>query len=158
MAARRVTGPDGSEWTVKRTWVHRRLRWRGRSGDDAVHLLDGVDLASAVDDLPGIGVVGVILAALAAGVLLVVFVVPALVFVFELLLILLLVALGVAAKILFRRPWTIEARQPGADHAYEWKVVGWRAGNDTIDEVATLLQSTGQPTGGRRHPPAAALP
>lgn len=153
VAATRVTGPDGSEWTVKRTWVHRRLRWRG-GPRDSVNFFDGADIALSADDLSGIGVVGAILAAILIGALFFAFVVPALVFLVDLLLILVLVALGLAAKVLFRRPWTIEARQPGADHAYEWKVVGWQAGNEMIDQVATQLRATGQPSGGHRHPPA----
>lgn len=152
VSTNRLISPQGTEWTVRRKWVPRRLTWRGK-GVRGVDVLDGADVAFAADDLPAIGIIGVVIAVAVFSFLAVVFVLPALVFVLELLLIVVLVGSGVAARVLFRRPWTVEAKARGADHAYEWKVAGWQASGDTIDEVAGLLRATGQPSGGTRVPP-----
>ncbi len=86
-------GPEGNCWTVRRKWVQRRLRWRGKGGR-SIDLMDGSDLASLGADLPVAGVIFTALALLLFAIAAVIFVVPAVVFVAELLLIVALVGLG----------------------------------------------------------------
>jgi hypothetical protein len=51
-----------------------------------------------------------------------VFVVPAVVFIVDLLFVLVVAGLAVLARVLFRRPWIVVARS--AAYLYEWAVVG----------------------------------
>jgi hypothetical protein len=65
---------------------------------------------------------------------------PVLFFLGDLLLILLIAAGGVALRVLFRRPWKIEARRvepPQKTHT--WGVVGLRASNEAVKTVAYAL-------------------
>ena len=78
----------------------------------------------------------------------VLFVVPALIFLLELLLVVAIVAMGVAGRVLLGRPWTVEARARVAGDAVEWKVRGWRASGELLESVAAQLEATGKPTGG----------
>lgn len=153
MAVNRVVDQRGCEWVVRRKWVHQRVRWRG-SGR-SVDLMDGADLLSDGAEVPVVGViflgVGLVLLVIAAAL----FIVPALVFIGELLVIAAIVGLGLIGRVLFRQPWTVEARQQGADHAYEWKSRGWRASGDLVQTVGEQLRSTGLPTGGKQTPPDA---
>lgn len=107
-------------------------------------LLDDADVAGEAAELPVVGVIFFAIAALLVGVAAVIFVVPAVIFLLELLLVVLLVALGAGARILFRRPWTVEARVAGTNEVREWKVVGWRASGELVDTVATRVASTGR--------------
>lgn len=103
--------------------------------------MDGADLAAAGGDLPVIGVVllGVALVLFAVGFVLLV--VPILVFVIEATLIVLIVGVGVAGRVLFRRPWTVEARRGEGGAVHEWKVVGWRASGELVGTVADRLRA-----------------
>ena len=144
MASRTVVDPEGHTWNVRRRWGHRRVSWRGPKGGRACDLLDGADLADVAADLPVVGVIMTAIAALFIGVMAVVFIIPALVFALELLLIVVVLGLGVLGRVLFRRPWTVEARATGTNQRGEWKVTGWRASGDLVDSVADELQATGQ--------------
>jgi len=144
MAAKTVVDPAGRTWKVRRKWVHRRASWRGPKGDRALDLFDGADLAGEGAELPVVGVIVFAIAALLIAVLAVVFVIPALIFVVELALVLVAVGLGVLSRVLFRRPWTIEARVDGTNQGGEWKVTGWRASGDLLNSVAERLDATGQ--------------
>lgn len=150
MASTRTVDPEGNEWVVRRTWVHRKLSWRGKRG--AGDLLDGADLASLGSDLPVVGVILAAIALLLFAVAAVMFIVPAVVFVVELLIIVAIVGLGLLGRVLFGRPWTVEARRPDTDQAYEWKVSGWRSSRDLVTSIADQLRRTGLPTGGTRVP------
>ncbi len=85
-------------------------------------------------------------------VLLVVAVVPVNVLALEAVLALVLLAGGVLARFVLRKPWIVEAAVPGTAQRQAWKVVGWRASGRVVDEVARALES------GVRHlsPPGAA--
>lgn len=151
MASTRVTDPQGNEWVVRRKWVHRRLRWRGKRGTG--DLLDGADLVSLGGDLPVIGVILMAIALLLFAIAAVMFIVPALIFIGELLIIVAIVGLGLLGRLLLGRPWTVEAQQVDADEAYEWKVSGWRASRDLVRTVSDQLRATGLTTGGSRVSP-----
>jgi len=143
MAAKTVVDPLGRTWKVRRRWVQRNPSWRGPRGNRALDLVDGADLAGAGAELPVVGVILFAVAALLLAVLAVVFVIPALIFVIELALILVAVGLGVLGRVLFRRPWTVEARVDGTSQGGEWKVAGWRASGDLLSSVAHKLEATG---------------
>ena len=149
MAAKTVVDPAGRTWKVRRKWMQRKVSWRGPKGGRAVDLFDGADLAGDGADLPVIGVIMLAIAALVVAVLAVVFVIPAVIFFIELMLVLGAVGLGVLGRVLFRRPWTVEARVDGTDEGGEWKVTGWRASGELVDSVAERLQRTGQLGGGK---------
>jgi hypothetical protein len=57
--------------------------------------------------------------------------------------ILLLLALaGVVGRLLFRRPWIVDAMDPAGAH-HEWPVVGWRASGVARRFIADRLAATG---------------
>lgn len=147
MAAKTVVDPAGRTWRVRRRWVTRSASWRGPKGDRALDFLDGADLVGDPADLPVVGVIMFAIAALLVAVLAVVFVIPALIFVLELVLVLLIVGVGVLGRVLFGRPWTVEARVDGGGQGGEWKVTGWRASGDFINSLAERIHTTGQPPG-----------
>ena len=144
MAAKTVVDPAGRTWKVRRRWIHRRVSWRGPKGHRALDVLDGADLAGEGAELPVVGVILFAIAALLVAVLAVAFVIPALIFVVEMALVLAAVGLGVLGRVLFRRPWTVEARVDGTTQGGEWKVTGWRASGDLLNSVADRLEATGQ--------------
>jgi len=150
MAPTRVTGPQGNQWIVRRKWVPRRLRWRGKRG--AGDLVDGADLVSLGGDLPVVGVILAAIALLLLAIAAVMFIVPAVIFLVELLIIVVIVGLGVMGRVLFGRPWTVEAQRTDETEAFEWKVSGWRASQDLVHSVADQLRATGLPTGGTAVP------
>jgi len=138
-------GQSGQNWVVRRRWAPRlgqdtafgRLRRRMRAlrrrarglgeGIDAVP--DGcVDVEALV-----IAVVVVVVVVLA-----VFFVIPFLVALVDLVVVLLLALLGVMARVVFRRPWVVDARADDGT-VLTWKVVGWRASGQRRDEIAQML-------------------
>ncbi len=131
----------GGPWDVHRRWVTRLGRENfgrrvGRRFRRSGRNLDVVDGSGCLPDLDGILF---FLLALVLLVLFVVFVLPLLVVAVEVLLGLVVVLLGVVAKVVFRRPWAIDAF--GADGTHlRWKEVGWRATTRKVDEVVTALQ------------------
>lgn len=135
-----VRGADGARWRVGRRWLPWRPRLRKPLDLDVP-----LDVGALFDGVPG--VVGLLLAVVAAAVF-VLFFLPLLLTVVELALVALLVMLGGMARVLLRRPWLVDAvrlDEPAA--ACTWKVVGWRAGGEHVAEVARRLQS------GRELPP-----
>ena len=132
VAMQTVTAPDGASWKIKRHWISRRPRWRGREGAE---LLDLTELFSFLDDTPlgpilgVIVVIGVIL--LATGFL---------AFFVEVLIIVVALAVTLAAKFLFRRPWFVEAWSVSGPPR-RWAVVGWRRSSQVVDEVARSIEA-----------------
>lgn len=148
MAAQTVVDPRGNQWTVRRRWVHRRLRWRG-PGRDALGALDGADFLGAGADLPVVGVILLVVALVIFAVVAVLFVIPALIFLAELLIILVIVGIGLLGRILFGRPWTVEARPGDGGRCFEWQTTGWQASRQLVHSVADQLRVSGEPTGGQ---------
>lgn len=143
--ARTVTGVDGRTWTVRRRWVPRlgaeslwgRFRRRVRSAVRRV--LDSADIAPGGFDVLGEGLVTAFVVVFM--VMLAVFtVVPVLVAVLDVLVILVLAALGFVARVLLRRPWTVEASAEGSRRR-TWRVVGFRAAGREVDRIADGLAS-----------------
>ena len=143
-----VESSDGT-WHVRRRWAPRHLgadtafeRFRRRvrtvrdrkPGDDGATagcLLDVISAASITA-----AVVALVIVLLAVGF-------PFLVALGELVFVLLLAVGGVVGRVLFRRPWTIDAVSPDGDH-HVWDVVGWRASGDAEAFIADRLRTTGE--------------
>ena len=59
----------------------------------------------------------------------------------RLLFLLLLATVSIATRVLFRRPWIVEATTPGEQH--QRPVVGYRASKEMVDETARTIQLSG---------------
>ena len=70
------------------------------------------------------------------------FVFPVLVLSLDILLVIFLALVGIATRVLFRRPWTVQAETRGEQR--EWQVVGWGPSRATVAVIARALQK-GQP-------------
>jgi hypothetical protein len=150
----RVSAADGAEWRVCIVWRPRwtalagRLRaWRRnrrdrrRGGVDVTDSVISGVLDSAADNL---------LAGILAGLAVVAFAVlfgwlllPLLLLAVDAVVVAILLALAIPARVLLRRPWTVEA-VAGSGAAEEWfatQVVGWREALRTRDEIADKLRA-----------------
>jgi hypothetical protein len=153
MKGRLATAPNGREWLVYREWLHRPPRWRGwwpgrkRDRDAAKRggsWADGLDPGCMPDEL---GLLMAIVAIAVVALLLWFLVLPALIFLADLLFLLIVAALAVAGRVLFRRPWTIVAESEQSPAArIEIPVVGWRASNTKLSEIVHDIRTTGTPT------------
>lgn len=133
-----------------------RRRWAPRLGRDTLwrrfrrRIRRTVSRAGDVGDAGCIGDVGEgIVAALLliAAALVVLFVIlPLVVAIVDLVVVLLVTGLGLAGRIVFRRPWAIDAFGPDRAHL-RWKVVGWRASRERATEIAELLAAGTTPPG-----------
>jgi hypothetical protein len=153
-----VRGPDGREWVVRRRWSSGRetlgRRFRRRAGPTlrrAAAVGDVADASSFFGNLAEVPVVGVIFLAIAIALALVVLVgfvglvlVPLLIALAELGLLLAIAALALAGRVLFRHPWTVEARANDGT-TLRWSVVGWRASRAHRTNIATTLAAGATP-------------
>jgi hypothetical protein len=150
---RRVSTPDGSDWTVRRVWfAGRRLKsWSSRRdagtglidglpGDSVLSgLLDGSDLADGLVLLAD----GLVL--LAAGLALILVVIPLLLFGLELVILGFVLAAGVVGRSLFGKPWTVTASPSGdPTPAGAWRVKGWHRSAQLIDQVCADIEVRGE--------------
>lgn len=131
----KVTSPDGQVWRVTRRWVPWRARRRRPDRDEP-------DLGSVLsaDDLSGV------LFVLAVGLVLtlfpVLFVGPALVL--EFFVVLFLVPFAALTRVAFGRHWTVEARR-GWRVVWEQPAGDWRTSGLRITEVAEEIQQGTMP-------------
>jgi hypothetical protein len=102
----------------------------------------GGDLAEGCDIDLGEGIVVFLVAVVL--ILFMIFIgIPFLIALGELLVLVLLAVAGIVGRVLFRRPWTIDA--VGPDGTYQrWGVVGWRASGAAQRFVAQTLVATGE--------------
>lgn len=144
MGKRSVTTPSGEVWQVRRVWapglrgerLWSRLRRRTKGGRQGSSELG--DLAESgcgpdlLDDLVIVVAIGAVVLFLA------VFGLPLLFALLDVAVIALLTVLGIVARVLFRRPWVVEAT--GGDRLRRtWRVVGWRASREAVDDIADAL-------------------
>jgi hypothetical protein len=147
-ATETVVAPDGRAWEVNRKLLPRAVpRFKrekadplgdrsSSSGGSWTDGMGGVELVEA----PSAIVVAIVM--VIAWILLWVLIVPLAIFLFDVLLFLAILIGGIAFKVLFRRPWKVEAHS--IDPPYElhaWGVVGLRASRDAVGTVARALQS-----------------
>lgn len=157
LAPRRYTGQhaivkvdsSGGVWQVRRRWAPRHIgsqtiwaRFWDRTRKVRKRTTDAADLPDpgcAPDVAEGVVVfIGLVLL-----VLFLIFIgIPLLVALGELVLILLLAVAGVIGRVLFRRPWTVDAASPQGDR-HTWSVVGWKASATARSFVATRIIETG---------------
>jgi hypothetical protein len=154
-----VTAPEGTPWNVRVVWAPRwralarrfggwRAERTGRSGD----VVEGALQAGGDIPTPGggsgggldlgneIAAIVLILVAFVVGVALFWWVLlPLLLVILDVVIVLILLALSIVARVLFRRPWTVEATAPGHDRLTT-HVVGWRAALRRRDETADSLR------------------
>ena len=145
---RTVTSPDGDRWRVRRRWMDRPLpslreRFRknkeGREpeADSAMDLGLGFDLLSGT--MTGTVIIGVVL-------LLVFVLMPLIGIALELLVLALLFGSSLVGRILFRRPWTVEAVKVGdPQERVAFAVKGWRQSSQALSELRTAIQAAGPP-------------
>lgn len=111
----------------------RRVRRRARDVGDLPDPGCAPDLAEGI--VAFIVVVAVVLFLIFIGL-------PLLIALGELLLVLALALAGVVGRVLFRRPWIVDAVAPNGAH-HEWSVVGWRASAAARSLVADRVTATG---------------
>jgi hypothetical protein len=146
----KVTTPAGV-WHVRRRWAPRHL------GSDTIwarFLRRSRKVrrrTSALGDAPDPGCAGdvaegiVVLVVVIAVVLFLIFIgIPFLIALGELLLVVLLAVAGVVSRVVFRRPWTVDAVDPEGTH-HQWRVVGWRPSGTARRFIADHITSTGSP-------------
>lgn len=135
-------------WHVRRRWAPRHLgsetiwaRFLQRSRKvrrRTTELGDIPDPGCAVDVVEGIAVfiflIVVILFLIFIGI-------PFLIALGELFFIVFLALAGVVGRVLFRRPWTVDAVSPTGEH-YQWAVVGWRASGAARQFIADRIATT----------------
>jgi len=159
--SRSITGPDGRVWRVRRVLLPRPPRWKGRplpkhgkrertkrSARNWADAADGLDVVGNIGE--GLGGVAAVLVAIVFVVVLIAFawfvLFPVLFLLLDLVLILLIAGGGVALRLLFRRPWKIEAKTEDPLESHSWGVVGLRASADAVHSVADAL-ARGVPPG-----------
>ena len=148
-----VSAPDETQWTVRVAWEPRwrplarrfggwrRTRKKRQSGDvvdDAVQLSDAASSGSGGGGGFGDAMVVVVVVFIGAalfwwGLL------PLLLIAIDLVVVLVLLVLAVVGRVLFRRPWTVEATA-GNGERVAVEVVGWRAALRRRDELAESLR------------------
>jgi len=157
-----VTTPAGDMWRVRRLWAPRlggeslwaRLRRRTRIGRRFIREVgEAGDPGCAIDALEDLFLVFAIVVVV---VILSLVGIPLLLAVLDLVVLILLTVLGVGARLLFRRPWVVEARStarspvdaggagpsdapPVAARRHTWRIVGWRASGAAVEAVANAL-------------------
>ncbi len=81
---------------------------------------------------------------LVVAVLLLIFIgIPLLIALGELLFVVVLALAGLVGRVLFRRPWTVDAVDPQGTH-HAWGVVGWRASGAARQFIADCVRTTGR--------------
>lgn len=186
MPVRNVQAPDGRDWVVRRRWAWRSSLWEGRAARSPVerseglwarfrrrmrrllegarfsgHVLEAGGNLGELGEIPAVGIVFLVIAVVIVAAAVVLFgalvLVPLLLAILDLAVLLVLAGLGLLARLVFRRPWTIDAHASDGTHL-AWKVAGWRASSAQRDEVAQLLSSGITPPGAVIASPAAAPP
>ena len=122
-----VVDPDGVEWAVTRRWLE-LSRWRRRGWRPKTDTYQG---PYVVDDDLGIGafiiVLGLVLFLLLGGIPLLVGLAAVVV-----------ALIGLVIRILFGRPWLVEARSTNGELA--WRVRGTRDSRRAIRLIARALE------------------
>jgi hypothetical protein len=157
----KVVDPDGTDWTVRRRWLpryegrglrerlrQRRARSAGRQAHDVLRWYDRLGIPFADDSLTAVIVSLLVIGGL---ILLVLFGIPALLALVDLALVLAVTAAGLIGRLLFRRPWTVEARATTGD-LHEAHVVGWRRAGELAAAMARSIENGASLGPGRATP------
>jgi hypothetical protein len=145
---RTVTSPDGGRWRVRRRWLDRplpSLRERFRKNkeerepeaDSAMDLGAGFDLLSGT--MTGVVIVGAVL-------LVVLVLMPLIGIALELIVLALLFGSSLVGRVVFRRPWTVEAvKVDDPQERVAFAVKGWRQSGQALSELRTAIPAAGPP-------------
>jgi hypothetical protein len=143
-----VRAPDGRRWRVRRRWLDRsppslRERWRKNKEGRESDADSAFDLPWEIDLLDGT-TIGI---ALIAVVLLFVFVlIPLVGIALELIVLLVLFLSSVVARVVFRRPWVVEAVEvDNPEGRVAFAVKGWRQSSQALGELRTAISAAGPP-------------
>jgi Zn-dependent protease with chaperone function len=144
-----AVSPAGVEWSVRVVW---EPRWRAlarrfggwrRRRKDAGGSGGGWDLPFPdVNGLDGDGclvAIGVVLAIIVFGLLFWWLLLPLLLLFLDLVAVVLLLVIGIVARVLFRRPWIVQATAITGE-TVTVNVVGWRRALRRRDELAEQLR------------------
>ena len=135
-------------WHVRRRWAPRHLgshtiwarflarsRKARRRTKEYADVPDGCAL-DLIDEL-------VIVIVAIAVILFMIFIgIPFLIALGELVFVVLLALVGIIGRVLFRRPWTLDAVSPRGAH-HTWAVVGWRKSGVARQFIADRIAATG---------------
>lgn len=140
-----VRSPDGRNWKVRRRWTERpvsRLRERWRRSRREVDGEDVFDGLMFIDGVEGFGAIG---AALAIGAL-VLLLLPLVGVALELVVLLLVIAYGLFARVVLRRPWIVDAVDvEDGEERVAFAVKGWRDSSAALRELRTAIAAAGPP-------------
>ena len=151
-----MTAPDGTQWRVRRRWVERSLpdlrhRWRSNreeiSGGDLLEGAWNIDFGQAFQgDSPAAVIAAIVLLVIVVFVLL-----PLLGVALELIALVFLLGSGLIGRVLFGRPWIVEATNiEDPDHRVTYAVKGWRRSTEALQELRTTIATAGPHQLGRR--------
>ncbi|MGH9111391.1 MAG: hypothetical protein ACRDZN_03695 [Acidimicrobiales bacterium] len=136
-------------WHVRRRWaprhlgsqtiwarfLHRSRKVRRRTAE----LSDLPDPGCAPDLAEGI----VVFIVLVVVIVFLFFIgIPFLIALGEFVFVVVLAAAGIIGRVLFRRPWTLDAVGPSGEH-YDWSVLGWKASGAARQCIADRITKTG---------------
>jgi hypothetical protein len=149
-----VVTPDGTTWQVRVVWLPRWRALARRFGGWRRRRREGREEKSGWD-LPDVGasdellvVVAVVVGMVVFGLLFWFLLLPLLLLALDILVVLMLLVLAIPARVLLRRPWSVEAVEISSGHPgqqFHTQVVGWRRALAVRDEIARQLQK-GRPT------------
>ena len=147
IGAKKVTAPDGTTWHVGRQWVptkptlwrpkkrEKKKPERGGRGSSGGDFFGGLGLDSFDE---GFLIVLALIAVVIVVLLLVTVVFPLLVIGFEVLIVIVLLVGGIAARLVFRKPWTIRARASDG-RELTWRAPGFQRSGRVRDDAAAAL-------------------
>jgi hypothetical protein len=146
-----ATTPAGVEWRVRVQWMprwralarrfggwRRRGRERRGGGGGSFDVPAGLDLG---DDL--LAAIAIIVALILFALLFWFLLLPLLLLMLDLVVVIILLALAIPARVLLRRPWTVEAvtdGPEGAERRFTTQTVGWRRALHVRDEIVQKLR------------------
>jgi hypothetical protein len=142
----KVQTPQGEVWQVRVVWqprwsalVRRFGGWR-RKRKGAREGIDALDTASGCDGDLGAIVFGIVLFVV-GGLLLWFFLLPLLLLAVDIIVVIVLLAAAIPARVLLRRPWTVEAVTDDGQNekVFSVDIVGWRRALETRDDIADKL-------------------
>jgi Flp pilus assembly protein TadB len=143
-----VAAPEGSQWTVRVAWqprwrslARRFNEWWEQHKQPGTPPLENLDI-----DGPG-GCLASIVVMIGAMIIAGLFwwlVVPLLLMIVDVAIVVVVLVVTVAARVVFRRPWTVEATASDG-RIVTAHVKGWRAALRRRDEIADQLRQGHQP-------------
>ncbi len=141
-----VSSPDGDRWRVRRRWLNRglpSLRKHVREAKEEVTASGTLDGLMTLDGIGG-GWAG---AAIAGAVVVAVLVLlPLLGIALELIVLAVLLASGLAGRVVLGRPWTVEAKNlDDGERSVAYGVKGFRRAGEAAEELAGAIATSGPP-------------